>query len=298
MALRPWDELKKIFAMFGGNLNVEPSTLGPLKIEHGGTGNTTGRAASATVLATARTIRTNLASASAALFNGSANVTPGVTGVLQPANGGTGVATVDELKTLLGITSGGGIYNTLEEITVSGNYIPKITGWVKVTCVGGGGNGGANANGIGGGGGGAGFVKTDYFFLNAGDSLPVVIGGANSATKFGSLLTANAGTSANAAGVQGGGGIGGTGGGIGGTGAANAGSLATGGPGGTNGTPYGGGGGGAGGSGSSGHRSSGGPGGSNGSMGPGGSAEVGQAGGAGGPGAVILEYFDPDKETA
>ena len=49
-----------------------------------------GTAASATKLATARTIRTNLSSTKAASFNGTANITPGVTGVLPVANGGTG----------------------------------------------------------------------------------------------------------------------------------------------------------------------------------------------------------------
>lgn len=62
----------------------------PLGIEYGGTGNATGLAASATKLATARTIRTNLASTSTASFNGTANITPGVTGTLPVANGGTG----------------------------------------------------------------------------------------------------------------------------------------------------------------------------------------------------------------
>lgn len=41
-------------------------------------------------LATARTIRTNLASTSTASFDGSANISPGVTGILPVANGGTG----------------------------------------------------------------------------------------------------------------------------------------------------------------------------------------------------------------
>jgi|GEM_PF-4147405 len=50
-----------------------------------------GNAETATRLQTARTIQTNLASTSAASFNGTANVTPGVTGVLPVANGGTGV---------------------------------------------------------------------------------------------------------------------------------------------------------------------------------------------------------------
>lgn len=41
-------------------------------------------------LATARTIRTNLGSTSTASFDGSANITPGVTGTLPVLNGGTG----------------------------------------------------------------------------------------------------------------------------------------------------------------------------------------------------------------
>lgn len=44
-------------------------------------------------LQTGRTIRTNLGSTSAATFDGSANITPGVTGTLSVANGGTGGTT-------------------------------------------------------------------------------------------------------------------------------------------------------------------------------------------------------------
>ncbi len=54
------------------------------------TGNVEGNADTATALKTARTIRTNLASTSTASFNGTANITPGVTGILGTANGGTG----------------------------------------------------------------------------------------------------------------------------------------------------------------------------------------------------------------
>lgn len=53
----------------------------------------TSNAASATKLATARTIQTNLASTSAASFDGAANVAPGVTGTLAIGNGGTGATT-------------------------------------------------------------------------------------------------------------------------------------------------------------------------------------------------------------
>ncbi len=58
--------------------------------------------ASAATLTTARSIRTNLASTSAANFNGSANVTPGVTGTLGVANGGTGATTAAAARTNLG----------------------------------------------------------------------------------------------------------------------------------------------------------------------------------------------------
>ncbi len=49
-----------------------------------------GSSASADKLTTARTIQTNLASTASASFDGTENVTPGVTGVLPAANGGTG----------------------------------------------------------------------------------------------------------------------------------------------------------------------------------------------------------------
>lgn len=63
-------------------------------------------ASAATKLATARTIRTNLASTSAVSFDGSANVTPGVTGVLPVANGGTGSSSEKYLKLAGGTVTG------------------------------------------------------------------------------------------------------------------------------------------------------------------------------------------------
>lgn len=53
----------------------------------------TDNVASATKLKTARTVRVNLASTSTASFNGTANITPGVNGILGIANGGTGNTT-------------------------------------------------------------------------------------------------------------------------------------------------------------------------------------------------------------
>jgi hypothetical protein len=52
-----------------------------------------GNAGTATKLATARTVQTNLASTESASFDGSANISPGVTGTLPVANGGTGNTT-------------------------------------------------------------------------------------------------------------------------------------------------------------------------------------------------------------
>lgn len=61
--------------------------------------NTTGSAAT---LTTGRTIQTNLASTSTATFNGSANITPGVTGTLPVANGGTNTGTLTANKVMVG----------------------------------------------------------------------------------------------------------------------------------------------------------------------------------------------------
>jgi hypothetical protein len=65
--------------------------------------NTTGSAAT---LTTSRTFQTNLASTSTASFNGSANVTPGVTGTLPVANGGTGASTFTAGSVVFAGTSG------------------------------------------------------------------------------------------------------------------------------------------------------------------------------------------------
>ncbi|MDM8214711.1 hypothetical protein QUW15_00810 [Desulfovibrio piger] len=56
----------------------------------GSSGSCTGNAATATKLAAARTILVNLGATAAASFDGSANATPGVSGTLPVARGGTG----------------------------------------------------------------------------------------------------------------------------------------------------------------------------------------------------------------
>lgn len=85
---------------FNGTADIAVGVTGVLPVANGGTGATSlssitvGKAASASTLTTARTVRTNLASTTAASFNGSANITPGVTGTLPVANGGTGATSL------------------------------------------------------------------------------------------------------------------------------------------------------------------------------------------------------------
>ena len=68
-------------------------------------GNLKGNADTTTKLATTRTIQTNLASTTSASFDGSANITPGVTGTLPIANGGTGATTASTARDNLGAQS-------------------------------------------------------------------------------------------------------------------------------------------------------------------------------------------------
>ena len=65
----------------------------------------TGNSATATKLATARTITANLASGTAGSFDGSANITVGVTGTLPIANGGTGLTSAPSMLVNLASTT-------------------------------------------------------------------------------------------------------------------------------------------------------------------------------------------------
>ena len=117
-------------------------TSGTLPVARGGTGNTTGNAATATKLATARTIRTNLGSTNTASFDGTANITPGVDGTLPVANGGTGATDVSTaLSNLGGFPKRGGTING--DVTINGKvaeghntqatgYGSHAEGWLSI----------------------------------------------------------------------------------------------------------------------------------------------------------------------
>lgn len=86
-----------------GSASLTANVSGILPTANGGTGNTTGLAASATKLATGRTIQTALGSTSSATFDGTGNVSPGVSGTLGIGNGGTGSTSAASAKIALGV---------------------------------------------------------------------------------------------------------------------------------------------------------------------------------------------------
>ncbi len=107
-------------------------TAGILSTARGGTGNANGQAASAVQLATSRSIRVNLGSTSYANFNGTADITPGITGTLSASHGGTGYTSLSSLKSALGISSSGEwtygtfVWTPTQSKTVSLGYQPGI----------------------------------------------------------------------------------------------------------------------------------------------------------------------------
>lgn len=129
---------------FDGSANINIATTGTLPASKGGTGATSLaniNVGSATKLATARSIRVNLASSSAVNFDGTANITPGITGTLPVGNGGTGatslaninVGSASKLQTartiaLTGAISGSGSFDGSGNlsITTSINTAPTI----------------------------------------------------------------------------------------------------------------------------------------------------------------------------
>lgn len=98
--------------------------------------------AMASRLSAARTMRTNLASTAAASFDGSANITPGVIGVLPVANGGTGASSLEALLSTLqsngvakiatGSYVGTGTYGVNNPCSLTFPFVPKL---VSLGCV-------------------------------------------------------------------------------------------------------------------------------------------------------------------
>ena len=73
--------------------------------------------AAASKLATARTIRTNLGSTSTASFDGTANITPGITGILAVSHGGTGASSASTARTNLGAAAAEHTHSFMDDIT-------------------------------------------------------------------------------------------------------------------------------------------------------------------------------------
>lgn len=68
-------------------------------------------------LSTARTIRTNLSSTSTASFDGTKNITPGITGILAVSHGGTGASSASTARTNLGAAAAEHTHSFTDDIT-------------------------------------------------------------------------------------------------------------------------------------------------------------------------------------
>lgn len=88
-----------------------------------------GNASTATKLQTARNIQTNLESTSAASFDGSGNITPGISGTLSVNHGGTGAATFTSGAALIGNGTGAIQTRTIKNNTAVGNL-----GWTSASA--------------------------------------------------------------------------------------------------------------------------------------------------------------------
>lgn len=78
-----------------------------------------GNASTATILATARNFITDLTSTTSASFNGSADATLGVSGILPVANGGTGQSSLDSVSVNYATTAGTATTMSVESKTVT-----------------------------------------------------------------------------------------------------------------------------------------------------------------------------------
>lgn len=162
-------------------------------------------------LSTPRTIQVNLASTSAVSFDGTANISPGVTGTLPLVRGGTGATTGPAARAAIGAV--GNLIN-VQTFTANGTYTPTAnTSAIIVELVGGGGQGGGCAATTSGtsaaaapGGGGGAYIR--HYMTSGFSGAAVVIGAGGSAGAAGAA-GANGSASTFAGTLTAGGGVGG-----------------------------------------------------------------------------------------
>lgn len=119
---------------FSGALSAASLSLtAPLPISSGGTGNANGTVAR---LTTSRTFITNLASTTAAAFDGTANNSHGVTGILPLANGGTGASTAAQAAINLKVVPYNGAVTTAVDINDYGITDTYVGYWQFSTVAG------------------------------------------------------------------------------------------------------------------------------------------------------------------
>ena len=141
----------------GGKDPITPASIGAAAAEHShtgfaasdhthnyaGAGTPGGAATTAVKLQTKRTFKVNLASTTAVEFDGSSNVTPGVSGILPAANGGTGRTDGAAVKLATGRTVRVNLASTAAPtFDGTGNITPGITGILPVA------NGGTGASSL------------------------------------------------------------------------------------------------------------------------------------------------------
>ena len=141
----------------GGKDPITPVSIGAAAVEHShtgfaasdhthnyaGAGTPGGAATTAVKLQTKRTLKVNLASTTAVEFDGSSNVTPGVSGILPAANGGTGRTDGAAVKLATGRTVRVNLASTTAPtFDGTGNITPGVTGILPVA------NGGTGASSL------------------------------------------------------------------------------------------------------------------------------------------------------
>lgn len=110
--------------------NGVPTVVGnELNVSITGNANTANTAASADKLSIARTIKIELDSTSAASFDGTGDITLGVTKTLPVARGGTGQSSVDSTPTnnSLKMVTSGGVYTAIENLKTTLPYARSST---------------------------------------------------------------------------------------------------------------------------------------------------------------------------